>query len=311
VLVIWHKLKELIVLSRPEWGFIFAAVSGMLGMFYQLPVPSVFIGWLSIYLFTAGHFALNGYYDRNSDIKNPRGFSLRNPLIKGSVLSKNDIFIWVVILWLILIPLNFIFVPNSTLLAKTTLAFVTWFIAMGGSLLYSIPPFRVKARPFLDIVITVFIIGISVPVYIGLLGPNVLVSIDKLTYGIILSVILVAGIHLPTQLIDLDTDAKVGDMTTAVYLGWKKASYLTSVLILFRVIGLALINLVLMHEGLLIVSVAPFFLGLVEILTSINLIEKQNRNAAVGLFNIVIITSCLGSIIFGILYAPVLSSTYL
>ncbi|MFX1515379.1 MAG: UbiA family prenyltransferase [Promethearchaeota archaeon] len=297
-------IRELIILSRPEWGFIFAGVAYMLSLFYLLPLASLSVAWLSVYAFACGHFSLNGFFDRDSDALNPRRLSLRNPLISSDVLSSKIIYLWVSIVWLSVIPLNIFFIPESLTLPKLPLAFGAYTLAVGGSIIYSVPPLRLKAKPFLDLIVTVLIIGFFIPVYIGLLGFDTIVDIKLLFYGILLCILLVAGIHLPTILTDLDVDEQIGETTTAVYLGWRKASYLTSVIIGVRVVGFAIINIILMNEGTLIPTFIPFLLGLIELILAWNLARKKNRDAALLLWKIVILTSVVGGILFGLLYTP-------
>ncbi len=302
----FKHLIELIGLSRPEWCFLFGIVAVMFGLFYSFPVVSILIGGCSVFLFTAGHFALNGYYDRYSDKLNPRTFSLRNPMAYSLNIKKKNIFIWILVIWVSVIPLNFIFIPKSFIFKKLFLALLAYTMGILGSLCYSIPPIRFKSRPFLDLLITMFIIGFFVPFYISLLGPEIYIPPEKLILAIGFGLLLISGIHLPTILIDLDTDEQIGDLTTAVYLGWKRASILTSSIIILRVIGLTVINLLLMSQGILVVSISPFILGILEIIVSIQLLKKQNREAAVQLLKTVIITSSAGSIFFAYLYVPVL-----
>ncbi|MFX1507773.1 MAG: UbiA family prenyltransferase [Promethearchaeota archaeon] len=297
-------IRELIILSRPEWGFIFAGVAYMLSLFYLLPLNSLVVAWLSIYAFACGHFSLNGFFDRDSDAINPRSFSLRNPLVSSNHLSSQMIYFWIVILWFSVIPLNIFFIPEAQTFPKLPLAFGAYFLAILGSISYSVPPLRVKSRPYIDLLITVLIIGVFIPFYIGLLGNNTIVDTPLLIYGIILSVLLVAGIHLPTILTDLEVDQENGEMTTAVLLGWKKASYLTSILICIRVTGFALVNFALMNEGVLIPTFLPFLLGIIELILAINLAKKKNRDAALLLWKVVILTSIVGGILFGLLYTP-------
>ncbi len=301
----WQVLRELFALSRPEWGFIFAGVAYMLSLFYLLPlIPSIAVGWVSIYAFAGGHFSLNAVFDKDSDADNPRRFSLRNPLVTSDLLTRKNIYLWVGLLWFLPIPLNILFVPNALTFPKLPLAFAAYFLALGGSVAYSVPPLRFKARPFIDLTITVLIIGFFIPFYIGLLGSSPLVNPTLLFYGIILSLFLVAGIHLPTILTDLETDLKNGEMTTAVYLGLKNTSYLTSLAIIVRVLGFAIINLTLMNEGTLIPNIIPFFLGVVEVVLACNLAWRKDREAALLLWKVVILTSIVGGILFGILYTP-------
>jgi 4-hydroxybenzoate polyprenyltransferase len=300
----WKMLRELIILSRPEWGFIFAGVAYMLSLFYLLPFSSLSVAWLSIYAFAGGHFSLNAFFDKDSDSINPRGFSLRNPLVTSDLLTPQSIYLWVGCLWFSLIPLNILFVPNALTFPKLLLAFLAYFLAVGGSISYSVPPLRFKARPFIDLIITVLIIGFFIPFYVGLLGNKTLVDVKLLFYGIILNILLVAGIHLPTILTDMETDIKNGEVTTAVYLGEKNASYLTTAIIFARVAGFAIVNLLLMNDGLLNPSLLPFVLGAIELILACNLAWRKNRDAALLLWKVVILTSIVGGILFGFLYSP-------
>ena len=299
-----QTIRELLILSRPEWGFIFAGVAYMLSLFYLLPLVSLSIAWLSIYAFACGHFSLNGFFDKESDTLNPRRISLRNPLVSSDLLSNRTIYLWVSFLWLSIIPLNLFFIPESLTFPKLPLAFGAYALAVGGSVIYSVPPLRLKSRPFFDLIVTVLIIGIFIPFYIGLLGFDTIVDIKLLFYGVVLSILLVAGIHLPTILTDLEVDKKIGEVTTAVYLGWRKASYFTSVIICVRVAGFAIVNIILMNEGILNPSFIPFLLGAIELVLAWNLAQKKNRDAALLLWKIVILTSVVGGILFGLLYSP-------
>jgi 4-hydroxybenzoate polyprenyltransferase len=296
---LWKIIRELLILSRLEWGFIFSGVAFMLGLFYLLPTPSLIIGGLSIYAFTCGHFSLNGLFDKESDRLNPRGFSLRNPLVTSTLLTPRIIYSWVSLIWLSGLGLA-VFVPNS--ISKFPLILITFVLAICGSFFYSVPPIRLKARPFIDIIATTFIIGLMFPVWIGLLGNETVVDTKLLFYGIILNILLVIGIHLPTILTDLETDLMIGERTTAVFLGWKNASFLTVFLVIIRIAGFATINIILMGDGTLTPSIFPFFIGLIELVLTLNLTLRKNREAAMVLWKGVIITSIIGGILFGFLY---------
>lgn len=296
---LWKIIRELLILSRLEWGFIFSGVAFMLGLFYLLPTLSLIIGWLSIYAFTCGHFSLNGLFDKESDRLNPRGLSLRNPLVTSTPLTPRIIYSWVSLIWLSGLGLAF-FVPNS--ISKFPLILITFVLAISGSFFYSVPPIRLKARPFIDIIATTFIIGLMFPVWIGLLGNETVVDTKLLFYGIILNILLVIGIHLPTILTDLETDLMIGERTTAVFLGWRNASFITAFLIMIRIAGFAIINIILMGDGTLTPSILPFFIGLVELVLTLNLTLRKNREAAMVLWKGVIITSIIGGILFGFLY---------
>jgi 1,4-dihydroxy-2-naphthoate octaprenyltransferase len=201
-------------------------------------------------------------------------------------------------------------VPDSFSQPKFLLGFLALLIGMLGSIMYSVPPFRLKARPFLDIFGTFLIIGLFIPFYIGLLGSATLVDLNLIGLGIILSVILVMGIHLPTMLIDIETDRVVGDNTTVVFLGMKKAIYLTAGVVLLRVLLLIVLNFHLMNIGLLITNWTPFILGIIEIIAVYNLLCRQDQEGSLLLYRTIIITSGGGAVIFGLLYSPALLVAY-
>lgn len=304
------SLKELILLSRPEWAFIFSQVALMVALLYQLPPLSLLQGSVSLFVFGLAHFSLNGYFDKESDQLNPRQLSLRNPLSKTSFLSKLTIFLWVGILWGCLLPLNLFLVRSSLTGAKFVIICVVYMIGIIGSILYSVPPFRFKARPFLDLIVTFVIIGFFIPLYIGVLGSDLFISLNLIGLGIIFNLLLVMGIHIPTMLIDIETDKIMNDYTTVVYLGHKNAITVTSITVIIRVIGLIYLNLTLMFDGVLIVSWVPFLLGFLEILAVLNLVIHKDQKAAELLFKTILITSGGGAVIFGILFSPTLIAVY-
>ncbi len=282
----------------------------MVGLLYQLPIESLIIGPTSIFLFAMGHFSLNGYYDQHSDAINPRGLSLRNPLNDFKVLNQKHLIIWIILVWLSLVVINLLTIPAALTLSKFTLGSLALIIGMSGSVAYSVPPLRFKARPFLDLLVTYSVIGVFIPIYIGLLSEQLLVNFDLIWLGISLNFLLVTGIHLPTMLVDIETDEHVGDMTTAVHLGRKNAIFLTSFCVTARVIGLIILNIHLMNTGLLISSWLPFILGLIEFIAVINLLKRKDQEAASLLYKTIIVTSGGGAVIFGLLYSPFLIAAY-
>jgi 1,4-dihydroxy-2-naphthoate octaprenyltransferase len=305
-----RPVLDLFLLSRPEWAFIFSQVALMVALLYQLPPISLIQGSFSLFVFGLGHFSLNGYYDKESDGLNPRELSLRNPLSKSSSLRNQDIFLWIGVIWGSLLPLNLLLLLPTLTERKFILTCVIYSIGIIGSVLYSVPPFRFKARPFLDLGITFIIIGFFIPLYIGLLSSDLFVTQNLIQLGIMLNLLLVMGIHLPTMLIDLEIDKAMADRTTAVYLGHKNAIVLTSIIILLRVVGLIYLNLSLMSDGILVISWVPFLLGFLEVLAVINLLIRKDQESASLLFKTILITSGGGAVIFGILFSPTLISVY-
>lgn len=320
----WSQIRKFLSMihifveaSRPEWCFIFSGVVLMLEIYFKIPLENLWIGILSIFLFGWGHFSLNALSDIKSDRINPREFSLRNPFTKESRdLTDKQIYYWVTFLWLSVYILNIAFIPNWSI-PKIIAGTIIFGFAFLGSISYSIPKFgRLKAKPVVDLISTALIFAFFIPLYLILipaefnfigLSFNIILptSIERFFEGLLFTNLLLLGIHMPTVLGDIHQDKIVGDYTTAVWLENKQpgsAYLLTALLIIIRVLGFGILNIYLMTTAVLIPSIIPFFLGLIECVLVLYMIRTKSRQSVVNLWKGVILTSIAGGILFGILY---------
>ena len=176
-----------------------------------------------------------------------------------------------------------------------------------------------QAKPILDLISTAAIFSFFIPLYLYFIPSeirfettgliiNLTTTIGRFFDGVIFTSLLVLGIHMPTILGDLEQDRQVGDMTTAVWLDAKNEDYpfyFTAGMILVRVGGFALMNVLLMISSVIAPSYLPFILGMIEILLVIRMLRDKSRQSAINLWKGVIVTSMIGGILFGILYSSV------
>lgn len=305
------------MLSRLDWSFIFAGFYFMVALFYHLNRYDLLFGWVSMYLIAMGHLSLNGLSDRVTDSLNPRKLSLQNPFAEdkngeSAILTPKIVYIWVSCLWLFALVLNILFMPYNNL-AKIFLAFIFFSVSIFFSIIYSMPPIRLKARPFIDLISTFFIFGFLYPIYAvfvtirvdNIFEPHSYISLDIIIVGIIFNVLLLTGIHMPTVLGDMESDKAAGDRTTAVYLGWDKASKLTVIASLERTIGLTLIVTWLVVNQYLLLSVftiIPYLLCIPDLYFDYRLWISRDRIGAVNLWKSIIFTSIAGGFSIGYLY---------
>ena len=307
------------MLSRLDWSFIFAGFYFMVALFYALNRYDLLFGWLSMYLIAMGHLSLNGLSDKETDSLNPRKLSLQNPFAEQkngepAILTPKMVYFWVAFLWLTALLLNIFFVPYNSI-PKILLAIVFFSVSIFFSVIYSMPPIRLKARPFIDLISTFFIFGILYPVYavfvtikvnsVNLIIITTYIPFDIIIVGICFNVLLLAGIHMPTVLGDLDYDKAVGDRTTAVYLGWDRASKLTVIASLERTLGLAIIVTWLVFQKYLLLSLFtlfPYLLCIPDLYFDYKLWISKDRIGAINLWKSIIFTSIAGGFSIGYLY---------
>lgn len=317
VLNLGRKLVQLILLSRPDWSFIFAGFYFMVALFYALPRDQLFLGWFSMYLVAMGHLSLNGLYDKETDAANPRKWSLMNPIAEGStLLSKKDVFGWVAVLWSLTLGLNLLLLPHINFI-KGILAVLFFLTCVVFSVLYSAPPVRLKGRPFLDLVSTFLVFGLAFATYAAFVTVEVTISgvsimmssyipTDIFFVGLLFNIILLVGIHLPTVLGDLEADKAAGDVTTAVYLGWEHGSIITVIASWARTLGLTIVVTYLALTDILSFFipglVLAYALALPDIYFSLRLLRNRNRESTVALWKSIILTSIGGGFVIGFLY---------
>ena len=156
-------------------------------------------------------YGINDYTDRDTDKFNPKKkdyeklYEQRQNIVFWSLLSSLTV-ICVAFAWLI---------PNF----YSRIIFGLWIIL---SFFYSLKPLRFKSRVFLD--------SISNVLYIlpGILVFLIFQPLNNLSVPLVFAAwIWAMGMHLFSSLPDIDSDKKAKLNTTAVWLGFKKASLLT------------------------------------------------------------------------------------
>ncbi len=313
-------VKQLLKLSRFDWSFIFAGLYFMVSLFYALNRYELILGYLSMFLIAMGHLSVNGLSDRVTDSLNERKFSLQNPFAEQKngekvLLTPKIVYIWVSLLWLLALLLNILFLPYNNLL-KISIAILFFSSSIIFSVIYSLPPIRLKGKPVIDLLSTFLVFGILFPVYsifitmrINFISNSLQVStyipFDIMIFGIYFNVSMLVGMHMPTVLGDLEYDKAAGDNTTAVYLGWDKGSKVTVLASLARTAGLTIIVTWLLYLRVLSTNffmILPYLLCLPDFYFDYQLWIHHDRQSAVNLWKSIISTSIAGGFVIGYLY---------
>jgi 4-hydroxybenzoate polyprenyltransferase len=155
--------------------------------------------------------AINDAYDLDTDRRNPR--KLDTPLVLDllSAAAVRRVAYW-----------------SAALALAAALAVGVGFAALTGAVLvlawaYSVPPLRLKNRPGADVASNAVAVGVLPP----LAGWAVSRSIADFPWWILaLSVAVVAGLYVPTTLVDLEADQAAGQRTVATALGRRAAYWL-------------------------------------------------------------------------------------
>ncbi len=313
-------IKQLLKLSRFDWSFIFAGLYFMVALFYALNRYELVLGYISMFLISMGHLSLNGLSDKVTDSLNERKMSLQNPFAETkngekTVLTPKIVYIWVSFLWMIALLLNIFFLPFNNLL-KIIVAVLFFTSSIIFSIIYSLPPIRLKGKPIIDLLSTFLVFGVLFPLYsvfitvkIEYISNALLIisHIDNLIilFGIYFNVSLLVGMHMPTVLGDLEADKAAGDVTTAVYLGWEKGSKVTVLASIARTAGLFIIVSWLLYLNVLtrnIFAIVPYLLCIPDFYFDYQLWKNNDRQSAVNLWKSIISTSIAGGFVIGYLY---------
>jgi 4-hydroxybenzoate polyprenyltransferase len=182
--------------------------------------PEVMISSVSLvilgfsFLFASG-YSLNNTYDHKSDKWHP---SKMNPVAQGEISFKESLTESIVL-----------GVAGLTFLGLVSLeGMIGGVILSVLSIVYHVPPFRTKARPYLDI-ITITLLY-STPFFIGYSSIN---SIDLKGISLAFLFGLLCGSTHPFQTAkDIEEDRRNGDVTISVLLGVKKSMLLSFMLLI-------------------------------------------------------------------------------
>jgi 4-hydroxybenzoate polyprenyltransferase len=236
------RIKDAMVWSAISFGGFILGMSSLDLSSYIIPLLVFLVSTFFIMSFT---FAINNYYDADSDRENPRRMHI-NAIASGKISKQTGVFINII---LVIVP------SVITLLFKFEvflfcIVFLTWMW------IYSSPPLRLKSRPGIDVIwhfFTFFFIviwGSFIAGSIGLINWLVAISIG------IWSSIFQVGNHIADYSFDKDSGTK----TFAVWAGLEKATITINVLTLIHLI--ILIPLILLyslsyHITIIIVTIIP------------------------------------------------------
>jgi 4-hydroxybenzoate polyprenyltransferase len=200
------------ILLVPAWTMLLAGhyrSAGIDRMTWRLP-PEL---WLMIALYSGlmgAAYIVNQIFDVETDRLNKKLF-----LVAEGYVSKPGIVIEAVLLFAVAIVVSFLRYPPL----------VVWLVAASGllGLLYSVPPFKFKAKPFLDMLANgagygglAFATG-----WTATGAPASEAWIAALPY-----VLSVSAVYLNTTLPDYRSDKATGNVTTGVLIGGKATTWL-------------------------------------------------------------------------------------
>jgi 4-hydroxybenzoate polyprenyltransferase len=197
------------------WIFSFVCGSILLG----LPSPERFIAAFFAFSFaTASIFILNQYFDREEDQKNAIKSSL--PVASGKVSPRTAL---ILSLSLITLCLFLVFLVDMSLLSLFLVYLVLWTA-------YSVPPFRLKAVPVMDFIVS----GIGAGLLPFLIGVNTShpsnISISFILMSAIPLMLAHSSGHILQALGDYEADHKTGVQTFVVKCGRKKGIIIVGLL---------------------------------------------------------------------------------
>lgn len=242
-----RKLRLLIKLLRPQFLVFTSAlvIAGYIttSTFSPRILPEVVafavLGQLSI-------ISINDYFDRDTDEKNERKGGLEGAVVN----EENRAFVKKVVISSHVLLLTLAF-TQSFFTALSSLTVLT------ASFLYSVPPFRFKARPFLDSMCNVVIIYFAFALGVGLASG----TFGDVISGIFWFALIFGGPgHMATSYVDRKSDRKAGLKTSAMILGRRGIVLLAQALIIlalyFENWSIETRNLLLIS---LVFSVYPLF----------------------------------------------------
>jgi len=197
------------------WLFSFGFGSILLG----LPSSDRFIAAFFAFSFaTASIFILNQYFDREEDKKNAIKSSL--PVASGKVTPRTAL---ILSLSLLTLCLFLVFLVDMSLLPLFLVYLALWTA-------YSVPPFRLKAVPIMDFIVS----GIGAGLLPFLIGVNTShsssISISFILMGTTPLMLAHSSGHILQALGDYEADHKTGVQTFAVKCGRKKGIIIVGLL---------------------------------------------------------------------------------
>ena len=263
-----HKISTvscyLRLLRFESWiGWLFNFALGSI-FFWMPPINSFASISFSFILATAGIFILNQYFDRENDKLNE--FKRNLPISSGDLSPRIAICVFVCFTFL---SICFVLLTNINLLPL--------FIAyIGLWICYSAPPFCLKRRPIIDVIVAGFGSGV-LPFIMGLQVTNMLTldfssswirrRYQDAFFSVIPLLLFQASGHIFQAVGDYEADLK-GNVQTFVVKYGKKTSVRLGILsliicallpILYRVLNLSLVDFLYWYLVILICCIPGIF----------------------------------------------------
>ncbi len=253
-------LKKILHISRPHiW--IYTLGSFLLGVTigsyatgetiyfsYQL-LFLILLLTLPINLFL---YALNDAFDIDTDKNNPKKTSFENRALS---IQKKELLL-ISTISIVLLLGTFLFVS-----IKLILLLLLWIFIV---VTYNVPPTRLKARPFLDM-----LFALNFPLF-GVIGYVFITNTYPDILYIFMLIFFSFSMHLYTSIHDLSFDKKARVTTTAVFLKSTQTNLYTSVFIYLPVVILLTI------KGLFLLSFASLVYPIFFILQA-TILKKENE----------------------------------
>ncbi len=229
------KFSDYIFLLRPSimialWTFYFAGVTlafriNGLSYFNNNYNAGMIICTLLMYSLLMGSvYVINQIVDIDTDRLNKKLF-----ILPDGIISKQNAMIYVIMLTVISLS-GIMIMPQATFVMKGL--FILSFIL---GVMYSVKPFCLKRRPFVDLIDNVIGYGM-IAVIIGFESTGYSFKIEYVQ-KLLPYIFSMGAIFINTTLMDYEGDKAVNARTTGVFLGYKKASLLSSILMGFAIIS--------------------------------------------------------------------------
>jgi 4-hydroxybenzoate polyprenyltransferase len=217
----------------------------------------VFIFWMSF------SFILNAIGDINVDkLHNGRSKDMnlaKQPIVTGEITVKKALF-----LSIIFFSLSVIF----AWLISPIFLFITFIINIIG-FIYSMRPFRLKTKPFGDIIC-------NATAAVGIFTACLSLNEKNFDFLVIFGSFTIAAVfYIPTVVTDFEFDKMAGLRTSAVFLGVKKTLQIMSFLTILNVVIWFLILISLNNEFKVLALISIVYSIIFTLVSNINL--KQDR----------------------------------
>ena len=258
-----------------EWkAYVSMAILGFISnsvLAIILAPSEIFKFMLTTSLYLAFSFSINNSFDAKSDVLHKEK-AMKNPIATGEIKFKEGI------------------IFSSCLAIVGLLLTYCWFESCFSIYLsliilssaYSVPPIRLKSKPFLDLISHGMFFGILLYFYGvlasgGLIFQNIIVGFSIFIYSIIL--------ELRNHLKDFEVDLRSRTITTVCYLGYRKSLIALKVLLVFHWSFLSMASFIIRHE----IAALPIFLSILFTLAGLKQIRSNRYLRIADLFTCIIL----------------------